>query len=102
MNAIEKTIKDIEAAGCGIPYTDSGNGCGGPGMISNADIEQMMVDGEFADYAIDDNPSVDIQYTLELLGQWDPDTKWWTATKIVGQPGDQNPYKMHLILWDVR
>jgi hypothetical protein len=101
MNTIEKKIKEIAADGCGIPYTDSGNGCGGPGMISNGDIDQMMEDGEFGDYVRDDEPAVDVQHVLDLLGQWDPDTKWWTATKVVGEPGDQNPYKLHLILWDV-
>ena len=96
-NIIDR-IQEIEAEGCGIPMTDSGNGCGGPRMIDNGDIDNLRQSYFFAGFREDENPAVNIKETLELLDCWDPETDWYTITKIIGD-GD-NPYTLHLILWD--
>ena len=100
MKDIKETIERIEIEGCDIPHAVSGNGLSGPMMINNCALRSLIKGVYFDGFEYDPDPPINIQETLEDLGQWDPDTEWWVATKMIGEARDQNPYHVHLILWD--
>lgn len=97
MNIIER-IKEIQANGEGIVYTDAGNGCAGPGYADNATLVEMIEAGDFEDAS-------EVPLDMHLFrASWadvlkgEPSEGTWTWHQIEYAWGEgDNPY--HQIAW---
>lgn len=105
---MQKTVRALIEGMCrnGGAYTnDGGNGCGGPGYLSEDELRDMLESDDLADYTlVDETPDGDasevIDRTLRAHRHDMTDgTQWLLAMRIVGD-GQANPYRSYLLLWD--